>query len=928
MAEKKIIRKICLILFAVAVIIMTSSAAFAVGGGTGDGTGGGGGAAIPLYMDWSYPADGASGVSVNPVIQCKFSHNVAQANVADRNKTFITLQKADGTNVDITVFMADSQLQFDKRQFIYISPVKPLSYGTKYVLKIDEGIQAKNNMATDEVQTITFTTEYGRSSFNAPLVAPPVATELSGDASSNVASESSDVGSFISNEGSEGDVVSIPEKLSDERSDSGDEGAAASGSSDIEDEGGSSNTETVGAADSANESGTVHNEESSSENISEAADGDFEISAAGKIVLIVLILCLTAVAGAAAAGRWSGGNHKNIKISDNRNAAKHMTVFLAAVLLVSSLNFAAAESSYAAVPKSFTVRVKIGDTIVSEKTYNDTELRAMRQIKQTYSGIDEDGYPCIIGAEGIALTDLVAEQGVDIKEVESISIYGMDSWTRNMVYNYLYGVKRSFYPHLCEAYRMQNNMEVSAQSSDAAAEENNSDPAGGQEAEDPAVDEGSGNGNSDVSGEAGGDSSAGTDINPDTYKSQDAVRVEPMLALRSNTQILEDEVSWSSLSSIEGYRFCFGQMNASDGAYLMYGYNLQALDIKVSAAGEYAKEKGMQDLVGKRVMTSGGADSPGSADVAGPYKNPFTGETIAQLPNELEVQVGYFGTEYYTIKTFAFDEIAAMPQIRQAYSAVSKNGRNGIMTVMGVRLVDIITAAGVDVSSVSKIGFFRGSQERASASKAWLFDMNRYYYPNLTAAFNYTTGGKGAARSAVRTDTIIALKDYWDEKSSVPDFFRLDGTHRYHLVYGQTSAKSDNLEKSVMWIDTIKIQLEGSPSSDNWQEEYLGKVIGSGEGNGTGSGGGSGSSAYEGTETSVREASSQTEQEDIDAQGSGLEKIDAKGKHVYELSGGSVSWNLGNERKDYRLYIALVFGASLLFGACVSYACYRRRIKL
>lgn len=65
-------------------------------------------------MDWSYPADGASGVSVTPVIQCKFSHNVAQYNVSDRNKTLITLKKADGTNVDITVFVADAQLQFDQ----------------------------------------------------------------------------------------------------------------------------------------------------------------------------------------------------------------------------------------------------------------------------------------------------------------------------------------------------------------------------------------------------------------------------------------------------------------------------------------------------------------------------------------------------------------------------------------------------------------------------------------------------------------------------------------------------------------------------------------------------------------------------------------------------------------------------------------------
>lgn len=128
-------RRGSIILFVVLTAALLCPSAFAAG----DGSGGGGGAVIPLYMDWSYPADGASGVSVAPVIQCKFSHNVAQYNVSDRNKTLITLKKADGTNVDITVFVADAQLQFDKRQFLYVSPVKPLSYGTKYILTLHEG---------------------------------------------------------------------------------------------------------------------------------------------------------------------------------------------------------------------------------------------------------------------------------------------------------------------------------------------------------------------------------------------------------------------------------------------------------------------------------------------------------------------------------------------------------------------------------------------------------------------------------------------------------------------------------------------------------------------------------------------------------------------------------------------------------------------
>ena len=139
----------------------------------------------------------------------------------------------------------------------------------------------------------------------------------------------------------------------------------------------------------------------------------------------------------------------------------------------------------------------------------------------------------------------------------------------------------------------------------------------------------------------------------------------------------------------------------------------------------------------------------------------------------------------------------------------------------------------------------------------------------------------------------------------------MDGTHRYHLVYGQTSIKSNNLDKSLLWIDTIKVQLYGSPSDENWMDEYLGKVVGSGEGNGAGIGGsGVGSSASESRTGRDIRRSGRDGTREIQKNDNSLEKIDAAGKHVYEIAGGSVSYSLGSERKDYRIYIAAIFGAA------------------
>jgi hypothetical protein len=143
----------------------------------GEGDGGGGGPSVPLQMDWSYPANGEKNVSVTPIIQCKYSHNVAQSNVIKRNKTLFSITKLDGTKVDVNVYAADVQLEFDKRQNIYIEPIKPLEYDTTYIVTAKEGIQAKNSMATEKDQSFQFTTCGRRLNFNDTNVASMVQEE-------------------------------------------------------------------------------------------------------------------------------------------------------------------------------------------------------------------------------------------------------------------------------------------------------------------------------------------------------------------------------------------------------------------------------------------------------------------------------------------------------------------------------------------------------------------------------------------------------------------------------------------------------------------------------------------------------------------------------------------------------------------------------
>ena len=130
--------------------------------------------------------------------------------------------------------------------------------------------------------------------------------------------------------------------------------------------------------------------------------------------------------------------------------------------------------------------------------------------------------------------------------------------------------------------------------------------------------------------------------------------------------------------------------------------------------------------------------------------------------------------------------------------------------------------------------------------------------------------------------------------------------------------KSNNLDKSLLWIDTIKVQLYGSPSDENWMDEYLRQGHGKRRRQWCGIGGsGAGGSASESEPDGTSGEAAETEPEKFKNDNS-LERSTPPGKHVYEIAGGSVSYSLGSERRDYRIYIAAIFGAAFLLGGGAS----------
>jgi len=119
----------------------------------------GGGKNEPLALRSSSINDGATGVSLKPEIVLTFSKNIVNMKVVENNKKCFSLQTEDGVKVPINLFLADDQIEFEKRNDAIITPVDNLTQGTTYLIVISGSLTSKSGIATEKETRLTFTTE-------------------------------------------------------------------------------------------------------------------------------------------------------------------------------------------------------------------------------------------------------------------------------------------------------------------------------------------------------------------------------------------------------------------------------------------------------------------------------------------------------------------------------------------------------------------------------------------------------------------------------------------------------------------------------------------------------------------------------------------------------------------------------------------------
>ena len=406
-----------------------------------------------------------------------------------------------------------------------------------------------------------------------------------------------------------------------------------------------------------------------------------------------------------------------------------------------------------AVAAGLTVDLTKDGRTVSAAGYSQDQLEALGLETHTYSSVDANGAPVGIVAQGVSVSSLLADLGLSTDDVESLRFSASDGWVRSYsLSSYAYG--RSYFPRIVECW----DIEAPSQPSFLAGAE------------------------------------------------EGAVSVPAMLAVYYYEERDNASPDSASMSSSGSLRFCYGQTAVSEAVHLNYGRNITGVEVIIRSGSSF-------------VLPDGGQSAP--TEGTGTPAVPDTGipevlDRDGLMADDLTVTVGYWGGEYYTKAVFSYEELAAMADVRQIYSILDNMPAVCLDAAVGVRLTDILEAAGIDVGSVQSFNFYCADVARTwytTYNKSYLLDTPRFYYPNLAANWDREEARAlpGATAGAVPVPAILAIQDKWRRFATEIDFSDLTDTTRYRLVFGQTDVSTVEGSRSAKWVHTLAVTLGGSP---------------------------------------------------------------------------------------------------------------------
>lgn len=246
----------------------------------------------------------------------------------------------------------------------------------------------------------------------------------------------------------------------------------------------------------------------------------------------------------------------------------------------------------------------------------------------------------------------------------------------------------------------------------------------------------------------------------------------------------------------------------------------------------------------------GGATVTGSATVN--TKDPTGGEVRDDYHPQSSIKVKAYYEEdppadlhddsdkHFVInKEYSLEQLESMGTVTATYTALSDSAYY-TMTGRGVALSTLLEDAGVNIAGMSQLNFGTADNIDRPVSSAFIFDTNRYYFPNIDI---------GSYAGAVQVYPIIAFESNEIKNAGTDPNYDMTEATRFRLLFGSTPDGGTS-QFQIKWINTLYVVLAGGPpvqpgngenpgGSNNEGDQPGGGGIfnGTATGDGTGSGG-------------------------------------------------------------------------------------------
>ncbi|MGI6514985.1 MAG: hemoblobin-interacting domain-containing protein [Syntrophomonadales bacterium] len=165
---------------------------------------------------------------------------------------------------------------------------------------------------------------------------------------------------------------------------------------------------------------------------------------------------------------------------------------------------------------------------------------------------------------------------------------------------------------------------------------------------------------------------------------------------------------------------------------------------------------------------------------------------------------------------------------RQHYSIRDSMPAYRLGAAEGVYLEDILNAAEINIESINGFKFVSTDKESFPLSKSELFDVQRYYYPNIFL--------ENKEEGAQVVKPMLALKSYVGSRndSTLPSWDSIDDLNTIRLFVGQKNVEDINYGLYAKWICEIEVELAepsqpvavtGVSITESNQELEVGKTV-------------------------------------------------------------------------------------------------------